>query len=111
QAIGSDGTFFGQGNTPAMYLFKFSTENYYELVATGSKVVHIGNNPSSHTVADFSNDLLNYNSNTNVQIIKYLSLSTNLPPSPMSGAGTFWSSNYDLYWVTPTKTNLVTLGH
>lgn len=41
-----------------------------------------------------------------------LSLATNATtPFPMGGYGRFWPSNYDLYWVTPTKTNLVVLGH
>ena len=31
--------------------------------------------------------------------------------SPIVGMGEFVTSNYDLYWVTPTKTNLVVLGH
>lgn len=32
-------------------------------------------------------------------------------PSPAASYGQFVTSNYDLYWVTPTKTNLVVLGH
>jgi hypothetical protein len=40
-----------------------------------------------------------------------LTIPTNNIPSPISGGGTFAVSNYDLYWVTPTKTNLIVLGH
>jgi hypothetical protein len=42
----------------------------------------------------------------------YLRLETNsVMPAPTTGYGTFVTSNYDLYWVTPTKTNLVVPGH
>jgi hypothetical protein len=49
---------------------------------------------------------------TSLTLANPLILLTNSPfPSSMNGAGMFATSNYDLYWVTPTKTNLVALGH
>ena len=51
---------------------------------------------------------------TNVQVqISNLAIKTNTtPPMVANGFGYFWPSNgYDLYWVTPTKTNLIILGH
>jgi hypothetical protein len=46
-----------------------------------------------------------------VRIKGGLAIATNSPPNPMAGNGIFWSSNYDLYWVTPAKTNLIVIGH
>jgi hypothetical protein len=41
-----------------------------------------------------------------------LTLMTNAAfPASVSKGGMFATSNYDLYWITPTKTNLVVLGH
>jgi hypothetical protein len=31
-------------------------------------------------------------------------------PTVVAGYGYFWASNYNLYWVTPTKTNLIVVG-
>jgi hypothetical protein len=31
-------------------------------------------------------------------------------PAVVAGSGYFWPSNYNLYWVTPTKTNLIVVG-
>ena len=46
------------------------------------------------------------------QIVPPLSINTNAStPAPLSQYGTFYLSNYDLYWVTPNKTNLIVLGH
>jgi hypothetical protein len=45
-----------------------------------------------------------------VKIDYPLILATNAPITPISGAGYFWPSNYNLYWVTPTKTNLIVVG-
>jgi hypothetical protein len=41
----------------------------------------------------------------------FFGLATNaFKPVPSAGYGYFWPSNYNLYWVTPTKTNLIVLG-
>ena len=65
---------------------------------------------STYYVADYgqNNSVLSKLANTGV-----LTMVTNsaIPP-PLSGSGTLVpSNNYDLYWVTPTKTNLVVSGH
>lgn len=37
--------------------------------------------------------------------------SNTLPLTTAAGAGKLWLSNYDLYWVTPLKTNPIAQGH
>ena len=52
------------------------------------------------------------NGTNGINSFVYPQISTNsVAPAPLAGFGIFWASNYDLYWVTPTKTNLVVLGH
>jgi hypothetical protein len=46
---------------------------------------------------------------TNTAAIRVLTNAA--PPKVVPGSGYFWPSNYDLYWVTPTRTNLIISGH
>lgn len=61
----------------------------------------------------WQNGVLHANGNgvTNLNLTKSYLPTNVIPIPPPAGSCAYYPSNFDLYWVTPLKTNLISLGH
>jgi hypothetical protein len=100
----------GLGSTPSLHLLQIAGNNAFGITPFGNNE-YVEWNSASGALALGAN-VKYFFTPTNTTFQQPLALQTNVLTPAVPNAGYFYvSNNADLYWVTPAKTNLITLGH